>query len=247
MLLPAHHQLAKRTPVPNKAESILLISTTLGRTLKAECKASCMPSRQCQTDNLRGRRLTGFKNPELSNNPRTKRTKCINLQSSAFSLSLQSSSISSAVIDTMSTRQRQQVWHFSTSSLVPKSVKLKSAKCRDRTRVSIGNKCKMQNNVSVYKGITLEDGVFCGPSMVFTNIYNPAPKYPRWIRYAQLSSSAALRLARIAPSFAAILSPLPFIGAGTVVTKDVPDHASWSPSSKKKAGCAYAAKNWMQN
>ncbi len=39
--------------------------------------------------------------------------------------------------------------------------------------VTIGNKCKIQNNVSVYKGVTLEDGVFCGPSMVFTNIYNP--------------------------------------------------------------------------
>jgi UDP-2-acetamido-3-amino-2,3-dideoxy-glucuronate N-acetyltransferase len=39
--------------------------------------------------------------------------------------------------------------------------------------VSIGNNCKLQNNVSVYQGVTLEDGVFCGPSMVFTNIYNP--------------------------------------------------------------------------
>jgi len=39
--------------------------------------------------------------------------------------------------------------------------------------VKIGNQCKIQNNVSVYKGVTLEDGVFCGPSMVFTNIYNP--------------------------------------------------------------------------
>jgi UDP-2-acetamido-3-amino-2,3-dideoxy-glucuronate N-acetyltransferase len=50
--------------------------------------------------------------------------------------------------------------------------------------VTIGNKCKIQNNLSVYKGVTLEDGVFCGPSMVFTNIYNPAPRSPRWTRSA---------------------------------------------------------------
>jgi UDP-2-acetamido-3-amino-2,3-dideoxy-glucuronate N-acetyltransferase len=45
--------------------------------------------------------------------------------------------------------------------------------CNIGPDVTIGNKCKIQNNVSVYKGVTLEDGVFCGPSMVFTNIYNP--------------------------------------------------------------------------
>jgi len=45
--------------------------------------------------------------------------------------------------------------------------------------VIIGNQCKIQNNVSVYKGVTLEDGVFCGPSMVFNNIYNPRAEIKR--------------------------------------------------------------------
>ena len=48
--------------------------------------------------------------------------------------------------------------------------------------VEVGSGCRIQNNVSVFKGVTLEDGVFCGPSMVFTNIYNPGLRFERWIR-----------------------------------------------------------------
>ncbi len=69
--------------------------------------------------------------------------------------------------------------------------------------VSVGANCKIQNNVSVYKGVTLEDGVFCGPSMVFTNIYNPGPRSGRWIRCGRRWLSGGRRWGPTAPSFAA--------------------------------------------
>jgi UDP-2-acetamido-3-amino-2,3-dideoxy-glucuronate N-acetyltransferase len=59
--------------------------------------------------------------------------------------------------------------------------------------VNIGNACKIQNNVSVYKGVTLEDGVFCGPSMVFTNIYNPVLKSEKWTRCGRRWSNRGRR------------------------------------------------------
>ena len=73
-----------------------------------------------------------------------------------------------------------KIWHY---SHVQKGAKL-GMKCVIGQNVNIGpnvvigNYCKIQNNVSVYEGVTLEDYVFCGPSMVFTNILNPRCKYP---------------------------------------------------------------------
>jgi UDP-2-acetamido-3-amino-2,3-dideoxy-glucuronate N-acetyltransferase len=92
--------------------------------------------------------------------------------------------------------------------------------------VTIGNRCKIQNNVSVYKGVTLEDGVFCGPSMVFTNISNPRAEISKMDqvrptlvkRGATLGANSTIVCGRTIGRYA-------FVGAGSVVTKDVPDHA----------------------
>jgi UDP-2-acetamido-3-amino-2,3-dideoxy-glucuronate N-acetyltransferase len=68
-----------------------------------------------------------------------------------------------------------KIWHFShilANSIIGRDCNLGQNVVVGPDTI-IGNKCKIQNNVSVYKGVTLEDGVFCGPSMVFTNIYNP--------------------------------------------------------------------------
>lgn len=90
----------------------------------------------------------------------------------------------------------------------------------------IGNKCKIQNNVSVYKGVTLEDGVFCGPSMVFTNIYNPRAEIGKM---DQVRPTLVKRGATLGANCTIVcghtIGRNAFIGAGTVVTKDVPDHA----------------------
>ncbi len=90
----------------------------------------------------------------------------------------------------------------------------------------IGNKCKIQNNVSVYKGVTLEDGVFCGPSMVFTNIFNPRAEISKMdqVRPTLVKKGATLG-ANCTIVCGHTVGRYAFIGAGAVVTKDVPDHA----------------------
>jgi predicted dehydrogenase/acetyltransferase-like isoleucine patch superfamily enzyme len=92
--------------------------------------------------------------------------------------------------------------------------------------VIIGNGCKIQNNVSIYKGVTLEDGVFCGPSMVFTNVYNPRAEIRKM---EQLRHTHVGRGATIGANATIVcgnnLGCYSFIGAGAVVTKDVPAYA----------------------
>ena len=92
--------------------------------------------------------------------------------------------------------------------------------------VVIGDNVKIQNNVSVYTGVVLEDDVFCGPSMVFTNVVNPRSHVSRKDEYretvvrrgASLGANATIVCGHSIGRFA-------FIGAGAVVTRDVPDYA----------------------
>ena len=101
----------------------------------------------------------------------------------------------------------------------------------------IGNKCKIQNNVSVYKGVTLEDGVFCGPSMVFTNIYNPRAELGNMdqVRPTLVKKGATLG-ANCTIVCGHTIGQYAFIGAGAVVTKDVPDHALMVGNPSKQIG-----------
>ncbi len=123
-----------------------------------------------------------------------------------------------------------KIWHFSHVQSGSKIGK----KCILGQNVNIGNNViigdfvKIQNNVSVYEGVELEDYVFCGPSMVFTNIINPRSKYP------QVGSEFYLKtLVKEGASLGAnstivcgvTIGRFAFVGAGTVVTKDIPDFA----------------------
>jgi UDP-2-acetamido-3-amino-2,3-dideoxy-glucuronate N-acetyltransferase len=95
-------------------------------------------------------------------------------------------------------------------------------------RVRIGNNVKIQNNVSVYEGVELEDDVFCGPSLVFTNVATPRSGHPRnrpedYLRTlvkrgASIGANATIVCGHTIGKYA-------LIGAGAVVTKDIPDHA----------------------
>lgn len=93
-------------------------------------------------------------------------------------------------------------------------------------KVTIGDNCKIQNNVSVYDNVHLEEGVFCGPSMVFTNVHNPRALVERKDEYrdtlvkkgASIGANATIVCGVTIGSYA-------FIGAGAVIIKDVPDFA----------------------
>ena len=93
-------------------------------------------------------------------------------------------------------------------------------------KVIIGNDCKIQNNVSVYDNVTLEDGVFCGPSMVFTNVYNPRSFVDRKSEYmSTLVKTGASMGANCTIVCGNTIGKFAFIGAATLVNKDVPDYA----------------------
>ncbi|MGC2423818.1 MAG: Gfo/Idh/MocA family oxidoreductase [Nitrospirota bacterium] len=90
----------------------------------------------------------------------------------------------------------------------------------------VGDKVKIQNNVSVYTGVVLEDGVFCGPSMVFTNVMNPRSYVSRRDEYKEtLVKEGATLGANCTVVCGHTIGRFAFVGAGAVVTKDVPDYA----------------------
>jgi UDP-2-acetamido-3-amino-2,3-dideoxy-glucuronate N-acetyltransferase len=105
--------------------------------------------------------------------------------------------------------------------------------------VSIGKDCKIQNNVSVYKGVTLEDGVFCGPSMVFTNIYNPRAEIRKMdqVRPTLVKKGATVG-ANATIICGTTLGRYCFVGAGAVVNKNIPDYALVVGNPAKQIGWA---------
>lgn len=93
-------------------------------------------------------------------------------------------------------------------------------------RVVIGDNCKIQNNVSVYDNVTLEDDVFCGPSMVFTNVYNPRSAITRKDEYRDTRVKRGATLGANCTIVCGVtIGRYAFIGAGAVVQQDVPDYA----------------------
>lgn len=134
------------------------------------------------------------------------------------------------VDDNVEIGEGTKIWHFShvqSGSKIGKKCVL-GQNVNVANDVIIGNFVKIQNNVSVYEGVELEDYVFCGPSMVFTNILDPRCKYPQvgkefYIKTvvkegASLGANSTVVCGHTIGKFA-------FVGAGAVVTKDIPDYA----------------------
>ena len=94
------------------------------------------------------------------------------------------------------------------------------------SKAIVGNNIKIQNNVSVFDGVILEDGVFCGPSMVFTNVFNPRSFISRM---KELRKTLVKRGATLGANSTIVcgntIGQYAFVGAGSVVTKDLPDYA----------------------
>ena len=105
--------------------------------------------------------------------------------------------------------------------------------------VSIGNNVRIQNNVSVYDAVTLEDDVFCGPSMVFTNVFNPRSHVSRKSDYRR---TLVRRGASIGANATVVcgytIGEYAFIGAGAVVTRDVPAYALMAGVPARRIGWA---------
>ncbi len=132
-----------------------------------------------------------------------------------------------------------KIWHFShvlSGSKIGRNCTL-GQNVMAGPDVSIGDNCKIQNNVSIYKGVTLENGVFCGPSCVFTNVLTPRAEFERKDEFA---ATLVKRGASIGANATIIcgntLGRYCTIGAGAVVTKDVPDHALMLGVPARRAG-----------
>ena len=137
---------------------------------------------------------------------------------------------SSFVDDGCAIGEGTKIWHFShvqTGAVIGKNCSL-GQNVNVANNVIIGSYVKIQNNVSIYEGVELEDYVFCGPSMVFTNIKVPRSEFPQ-----QGSEFYAKTLVKKSASIGAnatiacglTIGEYALIGSGTVVTKDVPSHA----------------------
>jgi len=120
-----------------------------------------------------------------------------------------------------------KIWHF--SHIMPDAVLGERCNIGQNVLVSpgcrVGNNVKIQNNVSVYTGVILEDDVFCGPSMVFTNVINPRSHIERKAEYkTTLVKQGATIGANATIVCGCTLGRYSFVGAGAVVTRDVPDY-----------------------
>ena len=132
-----------------------------------------------------------------------------------------------------------KIWHF---SHVLKGVSV-GKKCNIGQNVvigpnvKVGDNCKIQNNVSVYEGVELEDNVFCGPSMVFTNVFNPRSEVVRKDEYRKtLVKRGASIGANATVVCGSTVGEYAFIGAGAVVTKDVPAYALVMGNPARRSG-----------
>ena len=135
---------------------------------------------------------------------------------------------SSYVDDGVEIGDGTKIWHFShimKGSVIGMNCKI-GQNVMIGPNVKIGNGCKIQNNVSIYEGVTLKDSVFCGPSCVFTNVFNPRSEISRMkeIRKTLVKKGATIG-ANSTIICGNMLGEYCFIGAGAVVTKSIPNNA----------------------
>lgn len=121
-----------------------------------------------------------------------------------------------------------KVWHF--SHVLPRTVIGRDCVLGQNVAVGpdvrVGDRCKIQNNVSLYRGVTLEDEVFCGPSCVFTNVLNPRAFIERKSEFRPTLVRRGATIGANATIVCGVtIGAYALIGAGAVVTRDVPDYA----------------------
>ena len=137
---------------------------------------------------------------------------------------------SSYVDDNVKIKSGTKIWHFShiqTGAMIGKNCTI-GQNVNIGNNVKIGNYVKIQNNVSVYEGVEIEDYVFCGPSIVFTNVIRPRSEFPQrgsdYYVNTLIKKSASIG-ANSTIICGNTIGRYAFIGSATVVTKDIPDYA----------------------
>ena len=262
MLYPHRIEWLNRIPIAAKAEAEV-VKVEMDEPLKAECRhfIDCVANEQQPiTDGREGLRVLHVL--QASQQSLNENGRKISLDQSAIPIPKRQQSVSSEAA--MNSKQKAKsyfvhesayvdegveigvdtkVWHFShilSGSRIGKNCNI-GQNVVIGPDVSIGNGCKIQNNVSVYKCVTLEDEVFCGPSMVFTNVYNPRGAIRRM---GELRPTLVKKGATIGANATIIcgitIGTSAFIGTGTVVLTDVPDYALMvgNPAKQKGWMCA---------
>jgi len=238
-----HHRIdwLDRIPVASKEEAEV-VPLDMEEPLKAECRhfLECIKNKQQpRTDGQEGLRVLKI----LQASQASLDDNGCNIHISSH-LKEKKESSPSAIVDTVKKEwfvhesayldadveigENTKIWHFShilSGSCIGKNCNI-GQNVVIGPDVIIGNGCKVQNNVSIYKGVTLEDHVFCGPSMVFTNVYNPRSEISKM---DEMRQTIVKRGATIGANATIIcgntIGHYAFIGAGAVITTDVPDYA----------------------
>jgi UDP-2-acetamido-3-amino-2,3-dideoxy-glucuronate N-acetyltransferase len=239
LIYPHHIQWTNGIPVPAKAEPES-VNIPRHEPLRCECLhfLDCMSNGHGPvTDGQEGLRVLKILNAsQRSLDEHSKNIRLDGKDVSAKPLSLQAPGAApgvfvhdTAIVDTGAVvGAGTKIWHF--SHVLPGSRIDERCNIGQNVMigpdVAIGKGCKIQNNVSIYKGVTLEDGVFCGPSMVFTNIYNPRAEISKMdqVRQTRVKKGTTIG-ANATVVCGTTLGKYSFIGAGAVVTRNVPDHA----------------------
>lgn len=244
-LYPHKIEWKKRIPVANKAKPEI-VHVEKQEPLKAECQHFLDCVRENKRPNTDGKEgadvLRVLKACQYSLNNNGKRVFLDNIENKERPLPpLRKIKIhpTAEIDEGCSIGDETQVWHF---SHVMRGSKIGYG-CRIGQNVvigpnaNIGNGCKIQNNVCIYEGVTLEDEVFCGPSMVFTNVFNPRAAIPRMneVRKTVVKKGATIG-ANATIICGNTIGNYAFIGAGAVVTKEVPDYALVVGNPGKIAG-----------
>lgn len=238
LLYPHSVEWAGNIPVARKAEADR-VALTEGEPLRAECQAfldAIARRKPPYTDGKEGLNVLKVLN------------RCQQALESGATVAMEQAkgknyqAHPSAIVDkTAVVGHGTRIWHFSHilagSEIGPECSIGQNVVVGPKAKVGKG--CKIQNNVSVYEGVTLEDYVFCGPSMVFTNVYNPRCEFPRKNEYRQtLVKRGATLGANCTVVCGITVGSYAFVGAGAAVTADVPDFALM-------VGCPARQIGWM--
>lgn len=146
----------------------------------------------------------------------------------------------SAIVDDGATIGKgSRIWHFTHicgGAKIGKNVSI-GQNVFISNKVLIGDNCKIQNNVSLYDNVVLEDGVFCGPSMVFTNVFNPRALVSRKEEYRETLVKKGASIGANATIVCGVkIGEFAFIAAGAVITKDVKPYALMAGVPAKQIG-----------